>query len=266
MKIILSLIFIFSFFQYSYAQLVNIEKERKENKQGFQGAISFSLSLKKNTSSIFTANNNTHIQYTHKKHTILFLNDYSIINVKIDKNNTELENQNFQHLRYNYSIVDTNRITFEIFGQRQQNKIKFLKLRLLAGTGFRFRIIENDNISFYIASLAMYEKEILSDSLNTLTSTLKADIYSSFSVSINDFLSFKNVVYYQPALINLNKYKDFELIKDYRLFIESSMKFQIYKNIFYELQFQMSYDSRPPIELINTPLFYNFKNQLTFKF
>lgn len=266
MKNLLIIIFFFLLFQQSYAQLVNIEKERKENKQGIQGAISFSLSLKKNTSSIFTANNDVHIQYSKNKHTILFLNDYSIINVKIDKNNTELENKNFQHIRYNYSIVDTNKITFEIFTQHQQNKIKFLKSRFLAGSGFRFKIIENKNLSFYIANLAMYENEILSDSLNTITSTIKADIYSSIAFSINDFITFKNVVYYQPALINLNNYKDFAFIKDYRLYLESSVDFQIYKNIFYQMQFQMSYDSRPPIELINTPLFYNFKNQLTFKF
>jgi len=266
MKTVLSLFFTFFFIQTSLAQLVNIEKERKEKKQGLQGAIAFSLSFKKNTSSIFIANNNTNIQYTKNKHTLLFLNDYSIINVKIDKNNTDLENNNFQHLRYNYSLLDSNKITFELFGQRQQNKIKFLNLRLLAGTGFRFKIIDKDYLSFYIATLAMYEKEELSDSLKSLTSTIKGDFYSSISVTITDNLSFKNVVYYQPALVNLNNYQDFEFIKDYRLFIESSLKFKIYKNIFYELQFHMSYDSKPPIELINTPLFYDFTNQLTFKF
>ncbi len=259
-------LFFLSITHFSYSQLVNIEKERKEQKEGFQGSIAFGLISTKTTSSMFQANNTIHLQYILHKNTFLILNDYSIIKVKIDENNTDLENKNFQHFRYNYSLVDTNKIVYELFLQRQQNKVKYLKLRALAGTGFRFGIIDNDKMSLYVASLGMYEKEYLTDSAQTVTESIKGDIYSSFSITFTDNFSFKNVVYYQPALVNLNNYKDFEFVKDYRLYLESSLKFKVFKNIFYELQFQMSYDSRPPTELLNTPLFYTFKNQLTFKF
>ncbi len=266
LKITLSVLFLFGFINFSYSQLVNIEKERKDQKEGFQGAITFGLISNKTTSSIFQANNTIHLQYIIHKNTFLILNDYSMIKVKIDENNTDLVNKNFQHFRYNYSIVDTNKIVYELFLQRQQNKVKYLKLRALAGTGIRFGIIDNNKISLYVASLGMYEKEYLTDSAQTITESIKGDFYSSFTLSFSDNFLFKNVIYYQPALVNLNNYKDFEFMKDYRVFLESSMKFKIFKNIFYELQFQMSYDSRPPAELLNTPLFYTFKNQLTFKF
>jgi hypothetical protein len=185
--------------------------------------------------------------------------------VKNNNNKFDLVNQNFQHLRYNYSIIDTNIVDLELFIQRQQNKIKYLKLRFLTGAGLRYRIIKTKNINFYFATLMMYENEILSDSAKTNTKMLKADLYSSISIKISTF-KLTNVTYYQPALFDLNKYKDFERFKDFRIYSETSLSFKIFKNIEYSFVYQLSYDSRPPIELVSTPLFYNFTNELTYNF
>ncbi len=264
-KIIFFSIFIFSF-NISFSQLVNIEKERKQYKQGFQGSISFSFSIIQNTSQIIQGANTAHLQYTKRKSTFLILNDYSIMKVQKGENKFDLINQNFQHFRYNYSIVDTNKIDYEFFVQKQQNKIKYLQFRFLTGTGLRFRIIRNKNIVFYLAPLVMYENEILSDSAKTTTKMLKGDIYSSLNLKLTDKLSFSNVTYYQPALANLNNYSEFERFKDFRIFSETSFSIKIFKKLQYSLVFELSYDSRPPEELLTKPLFYNLTNQLTYNF
>ncbi|MBN2893971.1 MAG: DUF481 domain-containing protein [Bacteroidales bacterium] len=250
----------------SSAQLVNIEKKRIDYKQGFQGNIAFAFNIIQNTSKITQGSNSAHLQYVNNKHTFLILNDYTLMKVKKDADDYDLVNQNFQHFRYNFSIVDTTKINFETFVQRQQNKIKYLNLRFLAGAGFRFRIIDNKVISFYIAPLIMYENEILSDSFNTTTKMIKGDLYWSLGLNFTETVSLKNVTYYQPAFFDLAKSPNFEAITDFRLFSELSLSFVILKNLEYSAVFELAYDSRPPMELVEQPLFYNLKNQLVFKF
>ena len=251
------------------AQLVNIEKKRKDKKDGFQGDISFALKLTQNTKQIIEGNNTINLQYTKKAHTILLLNDYSIMKLKEDgvDNEDDLINKNFQHIRYNYTIRDSSFLTFELFSQRQQNKLKYIDQRFLVGAGLRFRIIENDYFSLFIAPLIMYEYETLSDSLETETSMLKGDLYTSFIININDIFSFSHSTYYQPALWNFDNSSEFERFIDFRISTESAFTFSIIKNrLDFSIIFQMSYDSRPPIELIEKPLFYTMKNKLTFNF
>ena len=248
------------------AQLVNIEKKRKDYKQGFQGNISFSFNIIQNTRKIIQGSNTVHLQYVAKKHTFLLLNDYSIMKLTNSTDNFDLINKNFQHFRYNYSIVDTNKINFEFFTQRQQNKIKYLDIRFLLGTGFRFSIVDNDYMSFYVASLIMYENEVLSDSEKTTTKMVKGDFYMTFALNLTKNVYFSNVTYYQPALFDMGAMTNFEPFDDFRLFSESSFSFIIFKNLEFSTLFELAYDSRPPEELKDQPLFYNFKNKLTFKF
>jgi len=258
-------LFIFLFLN-SYSQLVNIEKERKEYKQGFQGSISLQFGIIQNTSQILQGSNTAHLQYTKGKSTLLILNDYSLMKVQNEEDDFDLINKNFQHFRFNYSIIDTNTVNFEFFVQRQQNKIKFLQFRFLTGTGFRFRLINNDKIEFYIAPLIMYENEILSDSAQTTTKMLKGDLYSSLYINFTDDISFSNVIYYQPAISNLNNYTDFERFTDFRISSESSFSFKILNNLKFSVVFNIAYDARPPLELVSNPLFYNLTNVLTYKF
>ncbi len=250
----------------AFPQLVNIEKERKTYKEGFQGFITFSFDMTQTTSKIIQGSNSANLQYTKGKHTFLLLNDYTLMKVQKDQNNFDLKDQNFQHFRYNLSLVDTNKICMEMFVQRQQNKIKYLKLRALGGAGFRFNLINSDKVMLNFASLMMYENEQLSDSLETNTIMLKGDLYMSFSIKINDFMYFSNVTYYQPALFDLNTYSQFERYNDFRVFSDFSLSVKIVKNLEFAVAFESAYDSRPPAELLNNKLFYDLSNKLTYKF
>ncbi len=250
------------------AQVVNIEKKRKDKKEGLQGKIELSLNLTENTKKIIEGNNVINLQYSKKSHTFLVLNDYTLMKVRTSGiDDEDLINKNFQHVRYNYTLKDSSFATFELIAQRQQNKLKYLNFRGLVGTGFRFRIIENERLSIYIAPLIMYEQEILSDSLLTKTKSIKADLYTAINLKITDNIHFSHVTYYQPALYDLGNSNDFERFSDFRLSSETELSFSIIKNkLEFNIKYQMSYDSRPPIELIDNPLFYTLKNQLVFMF
>ncbi len=265
-KIIILPIFLLTLYQ-SHAQLVNIEEQRRNIKPGLQGLIDFSFSINQNTRYLVQFSNSTALQYTYHQHTLLILNDISILKLKDDQQNIDIINKNFQHIRYNYNFKKTQWLTYELFTQRQQNKIKYIKYRFLLGSGLRIRLVNNDKAKLFIAPLVMYENEILSDSLGTQTKTLKGDFYISASAKINDHVYFSHVTYYQPAIFNLSEQTNFEPIADFRLASETELSFEIIKDhVKFAVNLNLNYDSRPPSELANHPLFYTLSNKLTFKF
>ncbi len=253
--------------QITQAQVVNVEKKRKEKKEGLQGKIGLSLNITKNTKRIIEGNNTINLQYSKKAHTLLLLNDYSLMSVQNDVTKEDLINKNFQHLRYNYTFKDSSFLTFETFFQRQQNKVKYLDFRALVGTGFRISLINNDILGLHVAPLLMYEKEILSDSLKTLTNYLRGNFYASFYFKLTKDTYISHVTYFQPALYDFNNTSNFYRFVDYRISSETTLTLSIIKNrLEYNMIYQLSYDAKPPIELKENPLFYTLKNKLTFKF
>lgn len=236
----------------SYAQVVNIEKRRKNKKEGFQGGVSLSLGLKENVSQIIQVKNNLHLQYYKNKHTVLFFNDLSMMAVNRDK----LINDGFQHLRYNYDIGESRFLTAEYFTQYQYNTIKLLKTRFLTGGGPRLKIHDNDSsLSFYLAPLVMYEYEQLSDSLDTYSRQFKGDFYCSITVKLNKILNFSHVTYYQPYFANW---------ADYRIASDSHLKLDITKNLSFIVTFNLAYDSMPPEDV--PKLFYSLTNGIKYSF
>ncbi len=250
-----------------FAQLVNIEEQRRNIKPGLQGIIDFSFNVNQNTRFLSQFSNTISLQYTINQHTILILNDISTLKLKDQNENIDIINKNFQHIRYNYTFAKHDWSIYEVFMQRQQNKIKYIKYRFLAGTGLRFRVLNTEKAKLYLAPLCMYEHEILTDSLATQTKTFKGDFYISTNIKLNENISFSHVTYYQPAFYSFSRQGDFEPVKDFRLASETEISFDIIKDhVKFSVGLNLNYDSRPPTEIANYPLFYSLTNKLSFKF
>ena len=249
MKKIFSLTFVLFFTITSFSQIVNIEKKRKQ-KNGFQTTIGLDLNLKESGTRILELKNNIDLQYSHKAHNIILLNDIKLLSV----DGGSLINNGFQHLRYNYTLKDSSFLTLEAFGQHQYNEQKLLKKRIIAGGGPRFRILQNKNISWYFAPLVMYEFELLSDNENTETGLFRLDSYTNFRASIGKSVSFNLIAYYQP---------DFGNINDFRVSGESGFRFHINKYLSFAVNYAFDFDSDPPVDVQNT--FWYFKNTLILK-
>ncbi len=233
------------------AQVVNIEKKRKGDKDGFAGALSFGINLMDNGKNISQFQNNIDLQYKKGASTFILLNDLSLIRVDED----DLVNSGFQHLRYNYTIKDSSFLTIEAFMQHQYNTIQLMERRFLLGAGPRFRIVNSKKVEFFVATLGMYEYEQRSDSLRTKPEFARMASYVSVSWDISENLNFKNITYYQPA------FTDFE---NYRVSSETSFGLKISNALTFKVSFQTTYDSNPPEDI--QELFYNWKNALIYKF
>ena len=234
-----------------FGQVVNIEKKRKGNQDGFAGALSAGFNLMDNGKNISQLKNNIDLQYKKGAHTIILLNDLSFMRVDED----DLVNGGFQHLRYNYTIKDSSLLTLETFVQHQYNTIKLMERRFLLGAGPRFRIVNSKKVEFFIAALGMYDYEQRSDSLRTKLEFARMASYVSFSWDIRENLSFRNITYYQPAIA------DFE---NYKLSSETSLGLKISDALSFKVALQTTFDSDPPENIQD--LFYNWQNSLVYKF
>jgi len=252
------LFFVFQIlFSYSaYNQVVNVEKKRKTNKDGWQGSIALSLQMEQNTKQILSGSNKMDLQYQHKQHLILFLNELSLLQVNKEE---ALVNTGFQHLRYNYTVRDTGYLTWEFLVQHQYNKVKLLQTRFVAAAGLRLRLINNEKVRLYIAALPMFEYEKLTDDFASIVRLFRLDSYLSFSFLINENLSFRHIMYVQPS------FNDFA---DLRIAGESNLNFKISKRLSFKLGFNLSYDSQPPVKegVIIQDLFYKLSNTLVYSF
>lgn len=236
--------------QQGFAQLVNIEKDRKDQKEGFQGAAAVSLTLSQSTTKIFQVNNQLNLQYHKNQHTVLLLNNLGLMQV----DGSNLINNGFQHLRYNYEVTPE-LLTLEVFTQHQYNTIRLLRKRFLLGAGPRLKVLENETIAFFVAPLVMYEYEQLSDEFLTETRKFKGDLIISASIDVGEVLSLAHTTYYQP---------DFAAFREFRLASDTSLEMNFTDRFTFTVTFDMLYDSHPPGDIPNT--FYTLRNGLKYSF
>jgi hypothetical protein len=232
------------------AQLVNIEKLRKDKKEGMQGAAALALTLTQNTRQIFEVNNQVNLQYHKAPHTILLINNIGFMRVEGDN----LINNGFQHLRYNYEVTPSF-LTLEALTQHQYNAIRLLQQRFLLGGGPRLKLVETGQFALFLAPLVIYEYERFSDELATETRKFKGNFYVSARLDINERVFLSHTTYYQP---------DFAIFREFRLASDTSLEMKISENFSFEVIFDLLYDSYPPEDIPNT--FYTLRNGLRYSF
>ncbi|WP_299227598.1 DUF481 domain-containing protein [uncultured Psychroserpens sp.] len=216
----------------SFSQVVNIETLRKASDSAkWSGSISLDASLIKNTNDIFRIANKAHIQYNDKTHLWLFVNDLNF--QKIEGNS--LVNRGTQHLRYNRKLSTI--IKWEAFAQAQYDAISEIDFRGLLGTGPRFKLSRNYNYKFYIGTLIMYEYEKASNLVDErVQKDVRGSTYLSFSMYPTETISIISTSYYQPRVDKFN---------DYRVSSNTSILFEIYKDLAFKTNFNYFFDAFP---------------------
>ena len=232
------------------AQLVNVEKSRKEARPGLQGHLDLNLMLTQNTRQIFETTTSAHLQYSRGRHLALLLNTIGLMRVEGEN----LINNGFQHLRYNFSLGE-GMVTAEAFTQHQYNSIRLLKRRFLLGGGPRFRVHENERLGLYIAPLVMYEHELLDDTNNARADRFKGDLYVTLTYELDERITFSHTTYYQP---------DFARFSEYRVSSETGLELGFTGSFSLTLTYNLAYDSHPPQDIPR--LFYTLRNGVRYTF
>ncbi len=217
---------------FSYGQIINVENKRLgKSEEGWLGNVDFNFKYTQNTKSVWQVNNKIALQYKKLKNTHLFINDISIIR----SNTNNLVNFGYAHYRFNRALVPGHKVKLEAFTQVQYNSVQKIKLRSLAGTGLRFKLIGNDTVNFNLGISAMYEyEEITTPEFNN---AVRNSNYLSFNAKILKQWSLKTITYYQPSI------GDFS---DFRISNQTSVSHNLTKQISILGTLSYLYDSNPP--------------------
>ncbi|MCB0721125.1 MAG: DUF481 domain-containing protein [Ignavibacteriae bacterium] len=243
MKTLTAFLFVLLFTSTSFSQVVNIEARRlRTEKDGWAGEASADFFVLKEVSTVYAIEGKAQIQFKKDKSLFLFLSDLGFIKAD-DK---DFQNSGFQHIRYNYKLTDTF-LRWEVFTQAQFNKVRDIKLRLLAGTGPRFKLYDTDKMRFYIGTLYMYEYEER-QSEPIIERENRISSYFSYTFNIGKLLLF-GTVYYQPEVTQLD---------DYRLVNQTDLEFKIFDEFKFVIKYRLLYDTFPPPSVPNTS--YSFSN------
>lgn len=238
------------YFSSSFGQIINIESKRiGETKDGWTGNINFNLKYTQNTSKIWEFGNKAAFQYKKKKNTYLFLTDLKVIR----KNNDDLINNGYAHIRYNHHFKDSGPFSTEVFSQVQYNGVQKIRVRSLNGLGIRTKILGNDTINLNVGIASMYEYE--ESTTLTYQNNIRGSSYISFNWDISQKVRFKTINYYQPLFNNFS---------DFRISNESSLSLVITEKLTFNTIFNLLYDTQPVEGIPNT--ITSISNGLRFKF
>lgn len=218
------------------AQVVNIEKKRKGDTDGFQGVVGLGFQFLDNGKKVMQFTNNIDLQYKTGPHVFLLINDLSLMSVD-DEN---IVNSGFQHIRYNYTVRDSSFLTLELLAQHQYNPIKLLSRRLIAGIGPRFRILNTDKATFYFGSPILFEHEELSDINSSVTELIRLDMYASVAWQVTKHFKLGSITYFQPVI---------KRFADYRISSETIFTFEITDKLAFNTGFEATFDSEPPDDI-----------------
>ncbi len=234
----------------SFAQIVNIESQRlQSDTTGWFGNLGTGFLFEKNAVKVINMHATAHVEYKTVKSLYLFLVNYNLL----EGNGQTLNNNLFYHLRYNYKVNKW--LRWEVFTQLQQNSVTGIRLRLLAGTGPRFKLRRTKKFSLYTGTSAMYEYEKERTTPVIYHRDLRSNNYVSCTYKPSENSELIATVFYQPL---------FSSISDYRILNEISIKFKFIKHVSFTTGWYYLYDSRPAA---HTPeLNYSISNGIEFTF
>jgi hypothetical protein len=233
-----------------FAQVVNIESQRMQSDTtGWLGNFGTNFLFQKNAVEILNINLNAHVQYKTPKDLYLFLANYNLL-----KGSGEILTDNlFYHLRYNHKLNAW--LRWEVFTQLQQNSVTGIDVRVLAGTGPRFKLHGTKQFALYAATAAMYEYEKEETSPAVYHRDVRSSSYVSFTWRPVENAELISTVFYQPL------FRDFS---DYRILNEINLKFKITKHFSFNAGWFYLYDNAPAA---STPkLNYSISNGVEYDF
>lgn len=232
------------------AQIVNIENQRLSGKkEGFDGNIDLNVNFTMNSKQLLQIGDKMKFGYRKNRHHTFILTDHAFVKSDDD----DFVNRGYEHLRYNYTLKDSGRIIYELFQQGQFNKIQKINVRLLLGTGVRFKIIDQPNYQLSFGTGFMGEYEELID--NGVSRDILSTSYLSFDGQFSESIGINTISYLQPKLIDFG---------NYRFANETYVRFKINKYLSFKVVYSVTHDSRNIEDVRKTN--YILKNTLSFSF
>lgn len=146
--------------------------------------------------------------------------------------------QALAHLRNVNSI--RNDIQLEEFVQYDNDKKRLLLHRVLAGGGFRFKVINTSKVEARMATSIFYEQEKYDLPKTAIHKTdvaaFRSSSYFTFSIALKEYVSVLSTTYFQPDITDID---------DVKILSDNALKVKLAENIGFTTKINVRYDSRP---------------------
>ena len=194
------------FFFYSILAVINLsfgqintESMREEpDSIGITSSIQFDFDYISGHSEIFFLNGTFRFDYRSKTGFHGFFT--GTFDRSFEKSKENFSNRGFTHFRITQPLRKS--LFGELFLQKEYNQYLDLQNRELIGFGLRWHPIKD----FYLGNGFMYELEKYSQPYR-YNNFLKSTNYLSYSIELNELLSFNNTFYYQFKLKSMYHYR-----------------------------------------------------------
>jgi|APSaa5957512493_1039668.scaffolds.fasta_scaffold04165_4 hypothetical protein len=219
----------------AWGQVVNIESDRSGNKQGLHGSTEVGVSLQRGNVEVFQYQAGLRLDHISGVHHNLLIGSVSYG----EEDGESFNNTAYSHLRW--TAMWFNHIGTEMFTQNQKDEFRLLQLRQLTGFGIRFTAFE-DHLAIGLGGMSDYEQI---EGLKEGRLDARGTSYIRLGKKWKDTVEGKIIAYYQPLFMTPS---------DYRILGTGSLEFKVDKFFSIINEFNYSYDTRPPEEVINEDL------------
>ena len=232
--------------------IINIEDKRSRSTDSISWyeTIDLGAYLSKNRQQVLSLTGRVQVEFAYKNKLLMSITSANFVKA----GNEEFTNEGYQHIRYNHTFLRSEWLTFEIFGQIQYNELTRIKLRALAGTGFRVRILEQEKQRAHLGLTYMYEYDEESQT-EIIHQDGRLSSYLSFRIKPVGLFTIQSTTYYQPLLNDFN---------DFRLSSSTTADFALSDKFSLRTTYTIAFDSRVPAGAPNTV--YSLGNSLAYRF
>ncbi|MGY6560701.1 MAG: DUF481 domain-containing protein [Luteibaculaceae bacterium] len=243
------------------AQILNIERLRlsRDTAKPFIGKVTggfnnFNRSAAAESPvNLLGSNINANALYYPGKHAYMAISTIDYLKI----NDNDFLNFGFLHLRANFFREEN--VNYEAFFQYSYDNFRGLFPRYVAGASVRLRVYQKDNLSVIIGVGGFYEEEtwqIPRTDDQVKVSFFKSSNYFSVRFSINEFLDFNTINYYQvgydPSINGLrNRFSSISVLNS-----KISTRFSLTNS------FEINYEDRPIVPI--TKLIFAFRTGISF--
>jgi hypothetical protein len=234
------------------AQILNVERARSgADSTGWGGEVGLDLTIEKYNDRVTTAENESALFYTSKKHNYILLSSLEFVDV----DGSSIINSGYVHARSTF--WNKKRFSPELFLQYQYNNNLGLANRRLAGTGIRYRFLSTGRLSgtFSTGFMAEHEEWNPEEGENIENTFLKSTSNLALWGSLSESASLLLIGYYQARP---------DRFFEPRATLESQLGVKLSRHITLAVSFVMTNDASPIIDIPKVT--YELENSLIFTF
>lgn len=247
-----TIFFLIVCFVFTGAILAADKKEEQKPQKKVKANVAFGLDLSQGNTVAFGMNAGVNIDLKFEEKTEI--NFSSSVNY-LETDNEKKADKMYCQLLFDHFLFK--KTTFFLLAKPSRNQAQEIDFRLETGGGFKYDIIDNYstkkeilNTDLSISAALIYEFTNRFDQEKEKIG--RFSIRPKFKQQLSENLEFRIMFFYQP------NFSDFT---DYRLLLQSEIRFKISKSIFYLFKFMGEYNNVVPEDIKKQDL--RFVNQLS---